>query len=236
MLHTNTNHIHLIPLFSLLPLLYLLPLGEQVSLQINGSDFTDSEWFSCTADGCSVGTCPGKFLRDDDLIECPNYIFTLYKVKLENTSSRILRVGDSIVLEHLPLDSLPPDDNTEVWRRERRRLFVACNPTTQSCSLSSSCVTEANRFNASYCRENVLVVRVQGKEVGEIVTHRDLLGFEFETLHNPYFDEQCALGCNPVTKTCSKKLCVVTDSNSLLGGVTEEAPQCGKDMFFIKKF
>ena len=185
-----------------------------------------------------MGSCPGRLLKDNDRTDCPNYVFTLYKVILSSeASSRIVRVGDSIVLEHLPMDMIP-DENGES-KSKKRRLFVSCNPHTSVCSLSSSCVTETNRFNASYCRENVLIVRAEGKKVGDIITHTDLIGFEFETLHNPFFQEQCALGCNPSTKICSKKLCVFSTSNSLNPNslsAPEDARQCGKDMFFIRKF
>ena len=87
-----------------------------------------------------------------------------------------------------------------------------------------------------------MIVKAEGKKDGDAITHLDVIGFEFETVHDEFFDQQCAFGCNPTTKVCSKKLCVFSNSNSLgnsLGGGPTEAEEnrvCGKDMFSLHKY
>ena len=196
---------------------------------MNGTDFVNGSWLSCNEYQCEVNNCPGKKLRENDKELCPNNIFTLHKL---SNGSKVIRVGDEIVMEHKSYGKVM-----------NSRLFVSCNPKTKICSLSSECSTD-DKYNATFCRENILVVRAEGKNVGEPITHRDFIGFEFKMPDIPqsHFRQQCALGCNSQNGLCSKVQCIFVNHDALhLGGggnssSNGEEEVCGKDMFFIQKF
>ena len=215
--------------------------GEQVGLRLNITSFGDRSWMSCTSTECSASTCPGRLLRQADVAKCPNNIFRLRKIIGQEEAvdeqyrpTGVVRVGDPIVLEKMPVISAEGASGTNEVS------YVSCNQATRVCSLSGPCEISSNKYgNTEYCRENVLVVRATGKVKGDAITHKDSIGFEFQTAHNDFFDDRCALGCDPVTKVCKKKRCVFTSSNSLTFGLdetpTEKAPKCGMDLFSIFK-
>ena len=194
---------------------------------MNDGRFTNNSWLSCNNHECTVNNCPGKNFRAGDVARCPDNIFYLHKV-IPGTNRResgVVRAGNSIILE----------------RRAGSRLrskFLYCNQETQVCHLSNVCVVRGREYNdVSFCREHVLIVRAEGKNDTEPITHRDHIGFQFRTDHDPEFHRQCAFGCNPITKTCTKELCVHLGSNALDAVSTpEDAPKCGKDVFSIHKY
>lgn len=197
------------------------------------NDFSDNSWLSCTQQQCSVNSCPGNLLKAADKETCPFNIFTLHKLSagsMSELSSAVVRVGDTIVLEHRMM--------TETG--EEKSFFVSCDPSTLVCSLSLQCTANIHDYNTtSQCRDNSMIVRAEGKEVGTPITHQDIIGFEYTVDSHEFFTEQCAFGCDPLTNVCAKEQCVHTDFNSLgltAGDSTGEAPKCGKDMFLIQKF
>ena len=197
---------------------------------------SDNSWLSCTQQQCTVNSCPGARLNAQDTASCPFNIFTLHKLSAglkSEPSSAVVRVGDIIVLEHRLLDG------TEEGEGQHKSLFVSCQPDTQVCSLSLQCTANISDYNTtSQCRDNMLVVRAEGKQEGTPITHQDIIGFEYITDngHNAFFNQQCAFGCDPVTKVCSKELCIHTNFNTLGEDLSSsETPKCGKDMFLIQK-
>lgn len=200
--------------------------GEKVALKVSGSNFPENLWLSCTDQQCTVNDCVGKKFRQKDVKSCSSNVFNLHKVVSGTTrrGSGVVRVGDSVILER---------------KHPFPHRFLFCNEKTLICSLSRVCVLGQYSYNnSSFCREHVLIVRAEGKRNGQAITHKDLIGFEFQTRHDGFFEQQCAFGCNPSTNVCSKKLCVFSSSNSLLGGASaqETTRVCGKDMFFVKKY
>lgn len=211
--------------------------GEQVGLQLNKTSFGIRAWLGCTSIGCTVSTCPGRLLRQADIAKCPDNIFTLHKIIGQEEPvdelyrpTGVVRVGDPIVLESMPV--IPAGGASGA----NEVSYVSCNQETHVCSLSGPCEISSNKYgDTEYCRENVLVVRAMGKVKGDAITHKDSIGFEFQTTHHDFFDDRCALGCDPSTEVCRKKRCVYTSSNSLYGAPIEEAPKCGMDLFSIFK-
>ena len=213
--------------------------GEQVGLQVRGmaNDVqSNNSWLSCTQQQCTVNSCPGARLNTQDTASCPFNIFTLHKLSAglkSEPSSAVVRVGDIIVLEHRLLDS------AEEGEGQNKSFFVSCQQDTQVCSLSLQCTANISDYNTtSQCRDNMLVVRAEGKQEGTPITHQDIIGFEIVTEnHNQFFTEQGALRCDPTTKVCSREVCVQNSFNSL--GVDEtstgETQRCGQDLFTVQK-
>lgn len=204
--------------------------GEQVALRVSGDNFPTSSWLSCSDRQCTVNDCLGRNFRSHDLRRCPQNVFYLHKIRTGTArrQSGVVRVGDSIVLERRT--GFPPHAMSS---------YLFCNAETQVCSLSDICFNGQHNYNTTrFCREHVLIVKAEGKNDGDAITHLDLIGFEFEAIHDDIFEQRCALGCNPATRVCSKKLCVFSNSNSLHSGRPTDAAVnrvCGKDMFFVQK-
>ena len=208
-----------------------------MSLLVSGADFAADSWLSCTEVGCMVDTCPGRLMRDNDRESCPFNIFTFYKLAKGDYSqpdSSIIRVGDSVILEHKMATTL---NNLGGAEPKLMSYFISCDPESLVCSLSLECTADTDKYNAtSFCQENVLEVRVEGKEDGEPVTHRDLIGFEYKSNHDAFLSQQCAFGCNPVTKVCAKERCVFSGNSLSQISLPGETTRCGKDLFFVRKF
>lgn len=215
---------------------FLLSPGEDVALSVKGmvgnATFPSNSWLSCTQQQCTVNKCPGRLLRENDKENCPSNIFTLHKLT-SHQDSAVVRVGDTIVLEHRVIMGNGPVIQDVSY-------FMSCDPSTLVCSLSLECSASVNEFNiTSSCQENVLIVRAEGKEVGTPITHKDLIGLEYQSNHNAGITQQCAFGCDPETSVCAKELCVfshIGNSLSLGDDSNNEAPMCGMDMFLIQKF
>ena len=179
-------------------------IGDQVML-----------WLKCTQNECTLNTCLGKKLRENDRVRCPYSLFTLHK--LSNNNTNIIRVGDEIILEH---KSIMDEDGASMFNSS---MYMSCDSGGHSCAISSNCSTD-DMYNKTICLENILIVRIAGKQDGDCMIHGDSITLEFRSEYN---NDRFAFGCDSVTNVCTRKIC--GRANSLL-------QECHHtDMFQIRK-
>lgn len=217
----------MVPLFRGFVALHLIfhHAGEFIGLRVYHNDFEANQWLGCTTEGCEINTCPGKKLKKNDMERCPPNIMAMYKLdmgRLSNSvapnSSAVVRVGDPVVLYH------------PFVTEERQQYFVSCDPETLTCALSTKCGTKRYNYTSAFCRENILIVKAEGKRVGEAVTHRDVIGFEFMT--HPSFQD-CFFDCDANTNVCSKVTCSSNEPSSPTQNTSQAS--CGKKLFLVQK-
>ncbi len=125
-------------------------------------------WLNCTGD-CELSDRAGKKFNSDDVRDCAELIFEMQKV---NEGHLYIKVGDTVTLK---------------MRSSMGVNVVSCSDSDGQyarCRAKENCVAGAGDGGGKFvesntCQEDVFVVSVLGKSVGDLVSHRDRVTFSF---------------------------------------------------------
>lgn len=144
---------------------------------------------------------------------CTNHIFSLQKLD----AGRRLKVGDRAVLRQTSVNG--------------SQHTVYCTPT--GCVSSVQCEVDGE-FSTTACRDQVLVVNVTGKSVGESLAHKDEVILEHEFTE---VAETCSwIDCDLQSpRLCRKKVCITNHQFELGSGLSQPDITCEKERFILYK-
>ena len=146
-------------------------------------------WLTCTNQRCRPRLCPGRTFDAKRQQKCRSSMFTFEEPHTRTHSP--ISVGHNVVLLPYHMDDL----------------IVICGK-EGLCKNSNDCFDEQESFKP-YCGNQVLIVSVQGKVVGERIMHGDLIELKHHYQPTNNTDQTHTwIGCDPLdTRKCKRYSC-----------------------------
>lgn len=165
----------------------------------------------------------GKKFKQDDVSNCSDLIFEMQKVA-GYMNSTYIKVGDTIALKHRPVEG-------DIG-------LVSCIYRNEQCTLKTDCVVghaDGNKLSESIvCADDVFVVGALGKEVGDQITHKDLLTFDLPIPPNDkkltkQISLRCAIDDEESGGECYRLDCYL---NNFAQGQSDSQEECDQLLTF----
>ncbi len=156
--------------------------GNSIGLKALGSD--RHLWIGCDGESCSLDSCPGKKFKPQKKEACSGNEFSFHNVD----GSKRLLVGNRVVLRTSMNMSLGMGE-----------MFI-CEGEGADCHSSDTCEND-DMFTTDECREQVFIINVPGKNIGDDLYHKDEIILSYEPIDGYKKWITCDLDRSPCAKT-----------------------------------